>query len=84
MAHFAKIENNVVVQVIVINNEVILDENGYESEQIGKEFCADLFGGEWIQTSYTNNFRGRFAGIGLFYDSEIDEFREAKSDDFIQ
>jgi hypothetical protein len=46
MAHFAKIEDGIVRQVIVINNEVLKDENGIEQESIGAQFCADTFGGE--------------------------------------
>lgn len=74
MAHFAKIIDNVVCQVIVVQNEILLDENGIEQESIGAQFCADLFGGEWIQTSYNGNRRGKFAGIGDFYNSEADTF----------
>jgi hypothetical protein len=74
MAHFAKIEDNIVTQVIVINNEVLLDENGIEQETIGAAFCEELFGGTWIQTSYNKNFRGNFAGIGMTYDPIKDEF----------
>jgi hypothetical protein len=51
MAHFAELdENNIVQQVIVVNNEVILDENGIEQEATGVKFCQDLFGGRWVQT----------------------------------
>lgn len=75
MAHFAKLENNIVTQVIVVNNEVLLDENGVEQESIGVQFCQDLFGGEWKQTSYNANFRGRYAGIGMIYDPIADEFK---------
>jgi len=74
MAHFARLENNVVTQVIVINNEVLKDENGIEQESIGAKFCADTFGGEWKQTSYNGNFRGRYAGSGMIYDPIKDEF----------
>jgi hypothetical protein len=74
MAHFAKIEDGIVRQVIVINNEVLLDENGVEQESIGAQFCADTFGGEWKQTSYNGNFRGRYAGSGMIYDAELNEF----------
>ena len=76
MAHFAKIENNTVVQVIVVNNEVIKDDNGIEQESIGIAFCKSLYGEdtEWVQTSYNGTFRGRFAGAGLKYDPELDEF----------
>ena len=77
MAHFAQINSdNIVEQVIVINNEVIEDENGVEQESIGIAFCKSLFGEdtEWVQTSYNNNFRGLFAGSGMIYDPELDEF----------
>lgn len=70
MAHFAKIENGRVTEVIVINNEVILDENGVEQESIGAEFCQNLFGGEWIQTSYNAKFRGKYAGSGDIWDGK--------------
>ena len=45
MAHFAELDqNNVVTQVIVISNDDILDENGNESEQVGIQFCKNLYG----------------------------------------
>jgi hypothetical protein len=68
MAHFAKIEDGIVREVIVVNNEVILDESGVEQEAIGSAFCADLFGGTWVQTSYNANFRGKYAGVGDLWD----------------
>jgi hypothetical protein len=68
MAHFAKIENNIVKNVIVIKNE---DCGGGEfptSEPIGQAFIASLgFAGEWLQTSYNASFRGKFAGIGMSF-----------------
>lgn len=75
MAHYAEIdENNIVQQVIVINNNELLDETGQESEEKGAEFCKRIFGGNWIQTSYNNKIRGKFAGIGDFYDINEDIF----------
>ena len=76
MAHFAKIENNIVTQVIVVNNDDITDENGNESEAIGIQFCKQLFGEDtvWVQTSYNNNFRKNYAGIDSTYDSTRDAF----------
>jgi hypothetical protein len=68
MAHFAKIEDGIVREVIVIKNEVLLDENGVEQESIGAQFCHDTFGGEWVQTSYNANFRGKYAGDGDIWD----------------
>lgn len=74
MAHFARIENNIVREVIVVNNDVLLDENGVEQEALGAQFCADTFGGEWKQTSYNGNFRGVYAGAGMIYDPVNDVF----------
>ena len=75
MAHFAEIGlNNTVLRVIVVNNEVLKDENGVEQESIGQEFCRNLLGGIWIQTSYNSNFRKNYAGIGYVYDAERDAF----------
>jgi hypothetical protein len=74
MAHFAKLENNVVTQVIVVSNQDILDENGQESEQKGIDFCSNLLGGTWKQTSYNGNIRKNYAGIGFTYDEGRDAF----------
>jgi hypothetical protein len=68
MAHFAEIDqNNIVLRVLVVDNE---------HETRGQEFLAnDLgLGGTWIQTSYNANIRGKFAGVGDFYDKEKDVF----------
>ena len=78
MAHFAKLENNIVTQVIVVDNNDILDANGNESEEQGKEFCTNLLGGEWIQTSYNGNIRKNYAGIGDTYDATRDAFISQK------
>lgn len=78
MAHFAQLdENNVVINVIVVHNNDCLDENGNESEQVGINFCKSLLGANtrWIQTSYNENIRYRYAGIGYTYDSELDIFK---------
>lgn len=59
MAHYAKIsENNIVEQVVVVNNEDTLDENGNESEYIASIFLQSVIGlgSNWKKTSY--NTRG--------------------------
>ena len=76
MAHFARIENGIVVEVIVVNNEILLDENGVEQESLGADFCTELFSGQWIQTSYNGNFRNRYAGVGDLYNETDDIFEE--------
>lgn len=79
MAHFAKLnENNQVEQIIVVNNNELIDENEIEQEQKGIEFCQNLFGGTWIQTSYNGNFRKNFAGLGYTYDAVRDAFIPVK------
>ena len=77
MAHFAQLdENNVVTQVIVVSNDDITDSNGVETESIGVAFCQKLLGANtnWKQTSYNNNMRVRYAGIGYSYNAELDAF----------
>jgi len=75
MAHFAQINSdNVVTQVIVVSNG---DCGGGEypgSDSIGADFCHKLLGGTWKQTSYNNNFRKRYAGIGYTFNEELDAF----------
>jgi hypothetical protein len=74
MAHFAKIENGVVTQVIVVDNKDTADAAGVEKEHIGAAFCERLFGGTWKQTSYNGNKRKNYAGIGYTYNADIDAF----------
>jgi hypothetical protein len=74
MAHFACLENNIVTKVIVVSNQDILDENGQESEQKGIDFCSNLLGGTWKQTSYNGNIRKNYASIGYTYDESRDAF----------
>jgi hypothetical protein len=70
MAHFARVENGIVAEVIVVANAVLLDENGQEQESIGAAFCKGLLGGEWVQTSYNANFRGAFASPGFLWNGQ--------------
>jgi hypothetical protein len=74
MAHFAKIEDGVVTQVIVVDNKDCADASGVEKEYIGAAFCEKLFGGTWKQTSYNGSIRKNYAGVGYTYDSERDAF----------
>jgi hypothetical protein len=75
MAHFARISNNVVREVIVISDDVVPDP-APNNESAGQAFIANVLGlaGEWKQTSYNGNFRGRYAGLGYTYDPDLDEF----------
>jgi len=79
MAHFAELhDNNIVKQVIVISNDVCGEPTlGFpETCAAGRAFIANTLKleGVWKQTSFNNNFRGRYAGIGYTYDPVADEF----------
>ena len=66
MAHFARIENGIVTNVLVVDNE---------HEANGQEYLNSLgLDGTWLQTSYNHNIRGKFAGIGDIYDEVNDIF----------
>jgi len=77
MAHFAKLgTGNIIETVISINNYVITDSNVMEQEQLGVDFINKLYKtrDDWKQTSYNNNIRKNFAGIGYSYDQQRDAF----------
>ena len=74
MAHFAQIENNIVTKVIVVSNKDTSNEEGVEIEQIGINFCSNLLGGTWKQTSYNGRIRKNYASIGYTYDEGRDAF----------
>ena len=76
MAHFAKIGlNNKVIEVLSVHNNELLDSNKVEQEVNGIDFLTKLTGWAiWKQTSYNNNFRKNFAGIGMTYDEDKDAF----------
>ena len=71
MAHFAKLgTGNIVEQVIVVSNDIAI------TEQAGSDFINKLYNTRdvWKQTSYNNNIRKNFAGIGYQYDQTRDAF----------
>ena len=74
MAHFAELDgSNTVLRVLVVDNDVTTVD-GVEVEQRGIDFLEDLLpgSGPWMQTSYNNNARGRYAGIGFTFDGGRD------------
>lgn len=75
MAHFCQLnEENIVTQVIVVANQDTADKDGVENEAIGIQFCNNLLGGRWVQTSYNAKIRKNYAGIGYKYDANLDAF----------
>jgi hypothetical protein len=75
MAHFAQVADGKVQQVIVIANDDCGGGDFPASEAAGQAFIASLgIAGEWRQTSYNGNFRGKYAGLSDFYDPTTDTF----------
>ena len=62
MSHFAKINSNNIVTEVIVS-----EKNFINSGKVGDEFL-------WLQTSYNDNFRKNFAGIGYAYDSTRNAF----------
>ena len=61
MSHFAKLDNNVVTEVIVSEQDFI------NSGAVGDSFL-------WVQTSYGGSFRKNYAAVGHTYDKAKDAF----------
>ena len=83
MAHFAKLNSsNEVVHVSVVDNWNVTDGNGTEQEAIGVAYLESVHGVDpnftWKQTSYNNNIRKNYAGIGYSYDAGRDAFISPK------
>lgn len=79
MAHFAKIENGIVTEVLVVTNDDCKNLEFPESEAVGQSYLKSLgFGGEWLQTSYNSNFRKNYASKGYTYDKANDMFIPTK------
>ena len=62
MSHFAKINNDKIVTKVIVAEQDFIN-----SGSVGDSF-------RWIQTSYNNNFRKNFAGVGFTYDASRDAF----------
>lgn len=79
MAHFAELNSsNEVLRVVVISNDDV-EANGGELSTEAETFVASIVphsenGTAWKQTSYNNNFRKQYAGIGDTFDSSKDKF----------
>jgi len=80
MAHFAKIDvnTNQVVHVSAVDNWNIVDGEGNEVESIGIAYLESVHGVDpnfiWRQTSYNNNLRKNYAGVGMTWDEGRNAF----------
>ena len=79
MAHFAELNSsNEVLRVIVISNDDVNSIGGDYSSS-AETFVASIVphetgGVSWKQTSYNNNARKQYAGVGYTYDSSKNKF----------
>lgn len=70
MAHFAKIVDGIVTEVVVV-------DNAHESN--GEEYLHSLgLEGRWVQTSYNATFGKKFAAIGDTYVASTGNFKPAQ------
>ena len=79
MAHFAELDiNNKVLRVVKACNQDIANNGGEQSEQAALHFQSinkfSQNGVKWVQTSYNNNFRKQYAGIGYTFDFTKNKF----------
>ena len=83
MAHFAELESKtdptgftsdthlIVKRVVVVGNDCVPSDEHVD----GETWCVNFFGGgTWKQTSYNNNFRKQYAGIGYVYNASKNKF----------
>ena len=83
MAHFAELKtkvdptgfttdtHQVVERVVVVGNDCVPSDMHVD----GETWCINFFGGgAWKQTSYNNNFRKQYAGIGFVYNESKNKF----------
>jgi hypothetical protein len=79
MAHFAELNSsNEVLRVVVISNDDV-NSNGGDYSTSAETFVASIVphqtgGVSWKQTSYNNNARKQYAGVGYTYDSSKNKF----------
>lgn len=68
-AHAARIDDESIVREVI----VIPYCNDDDAEITA--YCNGIgLPGTWLDTSYVGARRGRFAGVGMRYDAELDEF----------
>jgi hypothetical protein len=95
MAHAARIDSNGIVrEVLAVDDDKFTDAKGktiqskvgtFPQDQLLMDYMESLglhdpgSGEEWRFTSYNGNFRGVYAGAGLTYDRQADQFMIPKT-----
>ena len=80
MAYFAKLENNIVTEVIAISNDSCGEPTLTfpDTDSAGRAYIANglKFAGTWAQTSYNASFRNCYAGVGYHFLPDAGEYGE--------
>ena len=74
MYFYAKLIDNVIVNVIVVPEEALWDEKGIERNEIGVQYCQSLEEGQWMRTYPTAEKHKWFGGVGFTYRPDLDAF----------
>jgi hypothetical protein len=80
MAHFAKINDDGIVEnIIFVDNAHAPDPAPENSENLGRKYLSNCgISGHFVQTSISNSFRKQYASIGGRYDKNNDIFIDAQ------
>lgn len=70
MAHYAFLDENMIVTEVIVG----IDEKELIEGKDPETWYADFRGQTCRRTSYNSNIRGKFAGIGDYYDELNDVF----------
>ena len=70
MAHYAFLDDNNIVTEVIVGK----DENELLDGLTPEQWYANFRGQRCVRTSYNNNIRKQYAGIGYTYNEEADVF----------
>jgi hypothetical protein len=70
MARFAKVENGVVTNVVIVDDE---------HQQYGEKYLNDMgLDGTWVDSSFDTSVGVKSAGVGDVYNEELNRFEVAR------
>jgi hypothetical protein len=74
MAHYAFLDDSNIVTEVIVG----IDETEFIDGLTPEEWYGNFRGQRCVRTSYNNKIRIRYAGIGMFYNEELDAFIQPK------
>lgn len=70
MAHYAFLDDSNIVTEVIVG----VDENELIEGLTPEKWYGSFRGQRCVRTSYNGNIRKNYAGIGLYYDEDLDAF----------